>query len=53
LFDLARTGALRKDVPVIFIHTGGMPEVFSGTLLCEDYPNITKLTPDEVRRLRK
>jgi len=29
LMDLARTGVLLKDVPVVFIHTGGLPILFA------------------------
>jgi L-cysteate sulfo-lyase len=29
LIDLVRTGVLRKDIPTIFIHTGGLPILFA------------------------
>lgn len=53
LFDLARKGVLKRDLPVIFFHTGGMPEIFAETLKFGDYPGCTKYTPEEVRSLKK
>ena len=29
LFDLAQKGILRKDIPTIFVHTGGLPILFA------------------------
>jgi len=29
LMDLARTGILKKDIPTIFLHTGGLPILFA------------------------
>lgn len=29
LMDLARTGVIRRDIPTIFVHTGGLPILFS------------------------
>jgi 1-aminocyclopropane-1-carboxylate deaminase/D-cysteine desulfhydrase-like pyridoxal-dependent ACC family enzyme len=29
LMDLARTGKLDRNIPVVFIHTGGLPIVFA------------------------
>lgn len=53
LFDLARKGVLRRDHPVIFLHTGGMPEIFAETMKYGDYPGCKKFTPEEVREMKK
>ena len=29
LMDLARTGTLDRDIPTVFLHTGGTPILFS------------------------
>ncbi|KAB2908014.1 MAG: D-cysteine desulfhydrase family protein [Ignavibacteriales bacterium] len=53
LFDLAKREVLRKDSTVLFIHTGGMPEIFADTINIPDYPKCTKYTPDAVRKMKR
>ncbi len=53
LFDLALTGKLDRETPVIFLHTGGMPEVFSDTLLYGEYEKCKKYSVDEVQEMKK
>jgi 1-aminocyclopropane-1-carboxylate deaminase/D-cysteine desulfhydrase-like pyridoxal-dependent ACC family enzyme len=53
LFDLAFKGVLNKENPVIFLHTGGMPEVFSDTLKFGEYKKCWKYSVEEVQELKK
>jgi 1-aminocyclopropane-1-carboxylate deaminase/D-cysteine desulfhydrase-like pyridoxal-dependent ACC family enzyme len=53
LFDLALTGVLNKEEPVIFLHTGGMPEVFSDTLRFGEYDKCRKYSVEEVQEMKK
>jgi len=50
LFDLTLRGVLKKETPVIFLHTGGQPEIFTDTLKFGDYANCVKYTLDQVRK---
>ncbi|MHC1738515.1 MAG: 1-aminocyclopropane-1-carboxylate deaminase/D-cysteine desulfhydrase [Ignavibacteriaceae bacterium] len=50
LFDLALRGELKKETPVIFLHTGGQPEIFADTLKFGEYPKCVKFTIDQVRK---
>lgn len=50
LFDLALRGVLKKEKTVIFLHTGGQPEVFADTLKFGEYPKCIKYTVDQVRK---
>lgn len=52
LFDLAKTGVLNKEEPVIFLHTGGMPEVFSDTLKFGEYKKCRKYSVEEVQEMK-
>ena len=42
LIDLVQNGSLNKNVPIIFIHTGGLPILFDFNESFEDYARITK-----------
>lgn len=53
LFDLAVKGVLKKEEPVIFLHTGGMPEVFSDTLLYGEYEKCRKYSVEDVQEMKK
>lgn len=43
LFELARTGKLNRDVPVIFIHSGGMPAIFAKPLPVGGYKKFRRI----------
>lgn len=53
LFDLAEKNYFNKEVPVIFLHTGGIPEVFADTLYPKEYSKIKIYNREEVNKLRK
>jgi len=43
LFELARTGKLNREVPVTFIHSGGMPAIFARPLPVGEYIKFRKI----------
>jgi 1-aminocyclopropane-1-carboxylate deaminase/D-cysteine desulfhydrase-like pyridoxal-dependent ACC family enzyme len=43
LIDLADKKIIAKNIPVIFIHTGGMPIIFSFQTELEKFANCTKM----------
>lgn len=43
LFELARTGKLNREVPVIFIHSGGMPAIFARAVPAGVYKNFRRI----------
>ncbi|MCA0387071.1 MAG: D-cysteine desulfhydrase family protein [Bacteroidetes bacterium] len=43
LFELARTGKLNREVPVIFTHSGGMPAVFARAVPAGDNKNFRRI----------
>jgi D-cysteine desulfhydrase family pyridoxal phosphate-dependent enzyme len=42
LIDLVQNGELKKDIPIIFIHTGGIPILYQFNKYFSDYADITK-----------
>jgi len=48
-FDLISKGIIRKESPVIFIHTGGMPEIFAETIKYGEYKGCVKFSAEEYR----
>ncbi|HMM36171.1 MAG TPA: D-cysteine desulfhydrase family protein [Thermoanaerobaculia bacterium] len=49
LFGLARSGVLDAAVPVVFLHTGGLPILFSFDAAFDDAARFTKVFPRSVR----
>ena len=49
LFGLARAGLLDPDVPVVFLHTGGLPILFSFDDAWDDAAPFTKVLPRSAR----
>ena len=49
LFGLARTGVLDPAVPVVFLHTGGLPILFSFDDAFDDAAPFTKVPPRSAR----
>ena len=52
LFDLTLKGLINKEIPVIFIHTGGLPIVFAGKHTGNDYGKCFKYSVNDIRSIR-
>ncbi len=48
LMDLARSGVLTKDVPVVFIHTGGLPILFAYGPQLQHLASLTRIPPHSI-----